>query len=133
MHYDAGWCRLEISPHRMDVPRGYVPDYKTFVRHVWSFEDENGSRAVERPPVMFEMRLQPHEAIVVRQSLDFLRAFIDKSRASLFVDGRTLLLQVYDLSALHDLTMALAARRLESSDHMAVAEAFVWALGFRWV
>lgn len=117
----------------MTLPAGQVPDYRTFVRHLWAFKDEHGVRAVERPPVVFEMRLSVADAVVVRESIDFLRAFLDKSRASLFVDGHELLLQVYDLNALHALAMALSARRDRSPKHQQVAEDFVWALGFRWV
>jgi hypothetical protein len=124
---------LNLSPYRRDIPFGQVPDYKTFVRHSWLFVDEHGHRAVTKPPVMFQMRFSAEEAVVVRDSLDFLRAFIERSRAALFVDGATLILQVYDLDALHALAMAVSARHPVSETHRKVAESLIWALGFRWV
>ena len=124
---------MNLSPFRRDVPFGQVPDYRSFVRHSWQFVDEEGVRVIQKPPVMFQLPLSPEDAVVVRESLDFLRAFLDRKRAALFVNGAELILQVYDLDALHALAMAISARRSRSDRHRAVAEAFIWAIGFRWV
>lgn len=124
---------MKLSPNRRDIPVGQVPDYRSFVRHVWTYVDEDGVRPITKPPVVYEQVFGPEDGVIVRDVLDFLRAFLDKHRLSLFVDGASLILQAYDLDALHALAMALSSRHTISEKHRAVAESLMWALGFRWV
>jgi len=124
---------LKPSTNRRDVPAGQVPDYRSFVRHVWTFVNEDGSRPILKAPVMYEQVFVPEDGILVRDAIGFLRAFLDKHRLALFVDGASLILQVYDLDALHALAMALSSRISLSDRHRAVAESLMWSLGFRWI
>ena len=119
---------------RLDVPAGEVPDYRTFVRFVWSYIDDNGERAVGSPPWMYAVTLDdPGEARLVTDLVARMILLIApmEGRVQLSNAPSGTQLAFADLEVLHAFLRLLAAMPGDLARH--VAEWMLWTLGFRWI
>lgn len=127
---------------RHDLPTGDVPDYRTFVRHVWSYHDEVGGSALQAPPVMYRALFEPSdpdwleivgftEAVTEANDLQE-RILVSETEC----EGDVLYeLRFVDLQALHAFCVSLGDWATEGDDDLPVrvGEFIMWTLGFRWV
>jgi hypothetical protein len=125
------------------MPIGMVPDYDTFVRHVWRYEDQ----VVSGPPwvygVLFDDDDEIHTVFGVVESLvqthgTCPRPMVDPSRVEVQTrraTGKetTHELRFADLEALHVFLLMLATQSNVSPIARQVGEFLMWTLGFRWV
>lgn len=125
---------------RLDLQVGKVPDYRTFVRHVWAYEDDQGFRIGE-PPVMYRAIFEdsdPDWKTILRiaeyamacgsgHAIKLVPLQLDETRAWE--------LQFESLRALHVFCVLLGDRARVQGDDVAirVGEFIMWTLGFRWV
>lgn len=119
---------------RVDVPVGCIPDYRTFVRHVWSYEDPEYGRSISGPPWVYRCSFHADEAAVAEGNANAAIAHTDDGRIEVVVlsrDDREI--RFADLKVLHMYLVSLAG--IASEDHVARAmgEFLMWTLGFRWV
>jgi hypothetical protein len=119
----------------MDVPRGKVPDYRTFVRHAWAYSGDEG-RVLSPPPWIYCCIFEnDKEWPTVRR---VARTLIGEGRVSYAkVESVEAALVAYelrfsDLAALHRFLVDLAVSS-ENEIARQVAEFMMWTLGFRWV
>jgi len=134
---------------RFDVPMGIVPDYATFVRHVWRYADEDGARAVVPPPWVYTVLFEDAEEVGTVFAVIEAVATVQASCAHPMLDPKRIgvaarqsedglsrdsyEVRFADLAALHVFLITLAAQ--SSIDHVArqAGEFLMWTLGFRWV
>jgi hypothetical protein len=121
---------------------GTVPAYRSFVSHVWSYEDNECGRLIQGPPWVFSMLFDdPDEVGVVFAVIEALvtdPSPVSPSRIEIVTclaenGGDAYSIQFADLQVLHMLLMALAARSSLDLVGRQVCEFLMWTLGFRWV
>jgi len=129
---------------RIDIPTGHIPDYRTFVRHVWSYQDEDAGQSVFDPPWMYECHFKNDEEwdTIMAVCDAMIRADTLHERPLLVGDridlkgGSAMWQQIRfsDLEALHVFLLHLASFTA-GDDPVAqqVGEFVLWTLGFRWV
>lgn len=129
---------LATSPafhRRHDVPTGAVPDYRQFVRWVWSWKEEDGSTAVDGPPWMHTMHIQdPVDVMIVSSiigALSQLPQFQDSFEIIAMEDGSEF--SFANLQALHAFLRSCATLGMGNDTARRVCEYIMWTLGFRWV
>jgi hypothetical protein len=125
---------------RKALPLGDLPEYPAFVRHVWSYEDEESGRAIQPPPFVFEIRFYPASAgraLLEHAQYTYDVLSIDPSRVvvapSDVMGNEGLLVQFRDLEVLYLFICCIAAQ-VERCPTLRAAGRFVmWTLGFDWV
>jgi len=140
-----------MSEARFDVAIGTVPDYATFLRHVWGYRDEEGSPVVVPPPwvyaVLFEDADEVAIAFALIETIASTQAgcgkpMVSPDRISISVSGGEDSLEarvdVYevrfaDLQALHVFLLMLASQSGIDMTARQTGEFLMWTLGFRWV
>lgn len=128
------------TARRLDLPTGEVPDYRTFVRHLWSYDDPNGT-ALAPPPVMYRILFEQHDPdwSTIRATAETAVVALDLQERITWVrvdEGQPVWeLRFADLTALHIFCVLLGSRaRSEENDAaIRVGEFIMWTLGFRWV
>lgn len=133
---------------RLDFPVGIVPDYATFVRHVWRYEDQECGRVIGDPPWMYSVLFEDtDEAGVV---FNVIQSIVEPGGASCSkpllgaerieivtsaLDGLTHVYEVRfaDLQALHVFLLMLGTQASIDPVARQVGEFLMWTLGFRWV
>lgn len=127
---------LAVGSHRLDVPVGQVPDYRTFCRFVWQYRDEEGQSVIHPPPWMYSLIIDDPvdvssiNAIVAAFSFDN-PASAKSINVAKFEGG--VRLSFANLGALHSALASLARCGVESENMKSLAEFLLWTLGFRWV
>lgn len=127
---------LALGSHRLDIPVGHVPDYRTFCRFVWQYRDEEGGTVIHPPPWMYTMVIDdPSDvssvnAIVAAVCLDNPSA---AERIGVDKMDYGVRLSFANLGVLHASLSALARCGAESESMRSLAEFLLWTLGFRWV
>lgn len=124
----------------MDLEAGSVPDYRTFVRHLWTYREPSTGSAIGDPPWPYacvfengiEARLAKAAAIVMMEERQLDVSRIDISRDSSGVYD-ILSIRFRDLEALHLFMLSLSDAGRYSPAAMQIAEFLMWTLGFRWV
>jgi hypothetical protein len=128
---------------RVDLQVGRVPDYRTFVRHLWSYSDPDGF-SISEPPVVYRVVFDDEDHAPVRAvakqmatELEFGNR-VEWREAPEFADSSNIScweLRFLDLKALHTFCVLLGDRARMESDDVAirVGEFIMWTLGFRWV
>jgi len=123
----------------MDVRTGRVPDYRTFVRHVWTYEEPGLGRCVAQPPWVYSVVFEDgEEARLAQQAVG---AVVDEDvachrlEARKVFEGKQLLweFRFRDLEALHLFLVHLAVDAVHNGGARQVGEFLMWTLGFRWV
>lgn len=119
----------------LDLPRGQVPDYRAFVRHLWSF----GGDAVSAPPCMYKVLLRredPEWHLVRRIALALSAPKASRRGRVAWVrsdsDRGLWELQFGDLQSLHGFCVAMAAASRRDRNALSVVEFILWTLGVRW-
>lgn len=119
---------------RIDVPIGCVPDYRTFVRHVWSYQDPEHGGCIAGPPWVYRCIFHADEAAVAEGNARAAIAHSAGCRIDVVELSRTdREIRFADLRALHTYLVSLAG--IAAEDHVArtLGEFLMWTLGFRWV
>ena len=130
--------------NRQDLATGEVPDYRTFVRHLWRYKDVSAGFEIAPPPVMYRAIFEDGLDSDWPPVRDIAEYIVD----DLLMDGRieweriddvdmpdAWELRFYDLKALHVFCVLLGDRARVQQDAVAtrVGEFIMWTLGFRWV
>lgn len=133
---------MSNSARRLDLPIGEVPDYRTFVRHLWSYKPPEGV-AVRPPPIMYSILFDQADDdwLMVRETAEVAVSAVGLEeqlfwRGVATDDGRASWELCFgDLTALHAFCVLLGtrARADESEAAVRVGEFVMWTLGFRWV
>jgi len=135
---------------RFDVAVGTVPDYATFVRHIWGYREEDGLRAIGEPPWMYSVLFEDVDEVAIILTLIETvvaapgtcgKPMLDPSRIEIAIrKGATADLRpdVYevrfaDLQAVHVFMLMLAAQASVDAVARQAGEFLMWTLGFRWV
>lgn len=131
---------LQGVQRRMDVPTGRVPDYRTFVRHLWTFDDPDGF-SISPPPVMYSVVFDESDEDWCR-----LRHLFEKSIGGTALQKGVAWVPTQDefgvsweirfrtLRAVHAFCVLLGALAADGEPSAVVIGEFVmWTLGFRWV
>lgn len=122
-------------PRRHDVPTGAVPEYREFLRRVWSWKEEDGSSCIDGPPWMYSIIVHdPVEVMIVSavlSTLHQLSTFEDRFEVIVMEDGSEF--SFADLASLHAFLRACAALGATNETARRVCEYIMWTLGFRWV
>ena len=122
-------------PRRHDVPSGAVPDYREFVRWVWSWKEEDGSVCIDGPPWMYTMIVHdPSEVMIASSvvgSLSQLPQFHESFEIIAMEDGSEF--SFANLQALHAFLRSCATLGMGNDTARRVCEYTMWTLGFRWV
>lgn len=131
----------EMTP-RLDLQVGNVPDYRTFVRRLWTYRDADGFQVCP-PPVMYRAIFQQEDPDL--KTIERIAEYASSCgvgraiRWELIVTRGELMgaweLQFYSLRALHTFCVVLGDRARVQGDDVAirVGEFIMWTLGFRWV
>jgi hypothetical protein len=119
----------------MDVPTGCVPDYRTFVRHVWSYADPDYGRCITEPPWVYRCIFQGDEAAIAEGNANAVIAVDRGSHRIEVVEVSKTQREVRfaDLESLHFYLVSLAGIAADDRVTKAVGEFLMWTLGFRWV
>lgn len=126
---------------RLDLTTGKVPDYRTFVRHLWAYRDDEGFQ-ISAPPVMYRALFE--DADPDWRIIESVAAYVvgcgvgEELRWEMIrSEDLTLLweLRFYSLRALHTFCVVLGDRARVQEDDVSirVGEFIMWTLGFRWV
>lgn len=126
---------------RLDLSVGAVPDYRTFVRHLWGYRAVHGFQ-ISPPPVMYcavfddvdhaDSDWEAIRSLVQSLTEEFdLHDYIEWENTGL----KTWELRFGSLKALHVFCVSLGDRARIQEDEAAirVGEFIMWTLGFRWV
>lgn len=132
---------MRETPSRLDLQVGSVPDYQTFVRHLWSYEDEQGFR-ISGPPVVYRAFFEDSDPdwATIRCIAEYAMGCGGGDAIKLLptsLDGLTPAweLQFGSMRALHVFCVLLGDRARVQGDEVAtrIGEFIMWTLGFRWV
>lgn len=122
--------------HRTAVPWGMVPDFVSFKRRVWGYEDEHGFSPIGAPPKMFSAFVASEDTLL-REHVLSLRRF-DPEKVDVIDHGAEYEVAFHDLDALHRILLSLAEQGRNDRDEdtrayaRATTERFLWLLGYRW-
>jgi hypothetical protein len=120
---------------RNDIPTGAVPEYREFLRRVWSWQEEGGGACVDGPPWMYTIMIQdPVEVSLVSSLLGTLHQLDqldDRFEIIVMEDGSEF--SFANLAALHVFLRSCAALGACNETARRVCEYIMWTLGFRWV
>jgi hypothetical protein len=123
-----------VGEARVDVPIGCIPDYRTFVRHVWSYKDSEHGRCISSPPWVYRCIFDKDEAAVAQGNARAVIAHAAGGRievVELSLSRREV--RFADLKALHTYLVSLAGVASEDRVARTIGEFLMWTLGFRWV
>lgn len=125
------------SAQRVDIPTGCVPNYRDFVRHLWSYEDPRLGRCLGAPPCMYRCIIEGGGGEL--EFAELVRAEVlvgyGLPRESIAIErcADIHLLDFASIEALHLFVVHLAG----IVQHRKLARPFgdfvMWSLGFRWV
>lgn len=123
---------------RIDVPTGCVPDYRTFVRHVWSYRDPTHGSCISEPPWVYRCIFHADEAAVAEGNANAVIAVDVKAGGPARVQvvptsPQDCEVRFADLESLHLYLVSLAGIASEDPTAKALGEFLMWTLGFRWV
>ena len=125
---------------RMDLQTGYVPDYRTFVRHVWNYEEPGVGSCVADPPWIYSCVFEDNNESVLAHSA--VKSVIENEKvaphrleARQIFEAEKLVWEIRfrDLEALHMFLVHMAATAIHDAGACQVGEFLMWTLGFRWV
>lgn len=123
------------SALRYDVPSCTVPEYRDFLRHVWSWHEEDGSTCVAGTPWMYSILIRDAvETTLVSSILGALHQmpqFDGKFQILATEEGSDF--SFADLASLHAFLRSCAALGKTNETARRVCEYIMWTLGFRWV
>lgn len=130
---------MKKQVERMDLMTGCVPDYRTFVRHVWTYEEPGAGGCIAEPPWVYACVFEDHDEAMLACAMvtSMLNAEkIDHGRVEarqLHDDDGVWEIRFGDLEALHlFLVHVAAASQYDAGGHQ-MGEFLMWTLGFRWV
>ena len=125
---------------RADVSTGIVPDYRTFVRHFWTYEEPGIGSCLAEPPWVYACIFEDDdEALLARAAV---RSVLDcEGVKPSRVDTRRVgtergiawEVRFADLEALHRFLAHVAAAAQFDPGARQLGEFLMWTLGFRWV
>lgn len=125
---------------RMDLAMGCVPDYRTFVRHVWSYEEPGVGSCITEPPWIYSCIFEDDKEAkvarrVIRQVVAREKIVNRRIQARRMAEGDDSMWEVRfrDLEALHLFLVHIAAVAVSDLDTRQIGEFLMWTLGFRWV
>lgn len=130
-----------MAQARIDIPSGHIPDYRTFVRHVWAYHDDAG-KPVLSPPWMHTAHFSAgDEWCVAGAALADMIRYDDQCGRKRVVGERIVSrrkgsrfeVKFADLEALHAFLLHLAGYAANDFHARQLGEFLVWTFGFRWV
>lgn len=127
-----------MRPAPVQLHRGEIPDYGTFVRHVWAYrQPDTGAPVVDGPPWVYTCLVEgPREWTLIARAVRRLRR---AGRVSIepieMAEATAYQVQFADLEALHRVLCLLAAHygSYHTQEAAEVVEFVLWTLGFCWV
>ena len=124
-----------VAACRRDVPAGAVPEYRVFLRHVWSWHEEDGSACVDGPPWMYSIMIRDAvETTMVSSILGMLHQMpYFSGRFEVVATENGSEFSFADLASLHAFLRSCAALGATNETARRVCEYIMWTLGFRWV
>lgn len=120
---------------RIDLPSGAVPEYREFLRRVWTWKDEDGRSCLDAPPWMFSIVIHDDAEITIVSSIlgtiHQLPEYSERFEIRVMDDGSEF--SFADLQALHAFLRGCASLGAVDETARHVCEYVMWTLGFRWV
>jgi hypothetical protein len=125
---------------RMDLVTGCVPDYRTFVRHLWTYKEPGLGSCIAEPPWVYACVFESTEESalakeIVQSVIVSEKVASDRLEARRMFEGDELIWEIRfrDLEALHLFLVHMAATSIHDGSARQIGEFLMWTLGFRWV